>query len=342
MYITPEFILDLESNLTQVHEDSYSRVAADLWYQHISSYRTSKAQREVLHWLLETAQITELEEGEMVFDDLMSHQFEYEHGFAGRGTKVKRRQFEDTDGNGVDLLAQWARQMGALQAYWPQEQIANMIKANTAKCYDGVALFSQAHHLNPAKGVSGGLYANDFTGAAAGSYPGALPIDASVSEATALANLYKGVQYIGGLKTPNGKYPRRLKVKGILHPPALTQRLATLTEAETIVKVAGSVGGAADVKAEIRRLGLAQPIEAVELGAAYGGSDTDYYYIVEGVAEGPIGSLVYSQREAFGMTMYGPMNDAQLARIEEFEWMLKGRNAVTTGHPYGLFRGRTS
>ena len=127
--------------------------------------------------------------GNIAFDDLVSVLTEYENKWAGDGLKLRRDQLTDTDGGGMDLASQWSTDIGAQMAYWPQKQAAFFLKnAHTASLftgYDAKAFFATDHPVNP-QNTGLGVFANLFTGAASGAYPGALPIDDSVSVDVAL------------------------------------------------------------------------------------------------------------------------------------------------------------
>jgi hypothetical protein len=209
--------------------------------------------------------------------------------------------------------------------------------------YDGQIYFSGSHPNNPFD-TSAGVYANDFTGAASGSYPGAVPIHDAVTVDVAFTNLTKAITYVqGALKMPNGEDPRMLKVARLIVPTALVPRAAQLTDAKYIAQAAtGGGAAAADVQAIVSKWGLGEPIEAPELGAAFGGSDTTYYLAVEEVLSSEAGALTYTVREPFRVLYHGEMTDAQLARMNELQWMTTGRNVVSYGHPYLLFRCRAA
>ena len=63
-----------------------------------------------------------------------------------------------------------------------------------------------------------------LTSSSSGLYPGAVPIDDSVTFDVAMANVQKVIAYIASIKAPNGVTPRFLKIRGLLLPPSLTAR----------------------------------------------------------------------------------------------------------------------
>ncbi len=338
--LTPEFLFDLESNMRLVAEEDYNRLLSNLWWQMVAKTMPSTAKRERINWLLDTAKIerTLAGGGEVSFEDILSRTTEYVNENASAGLRLKKEELEDHDGNGVQLATHWARQMGAYAAYWPQKEVASAIRLN-GNTYDGLPFFSaigSPHLVNPFKAAAGS-FANDFTGASAGSYPGAVPIN-GVTFDVAVNNLQSVISYIAGIPMPNGEDPRQLRVNKILVPPALTAIAQQLTQAQYIAQAAASGGGSGDISAVIRNWGFGQPVECPELAAAFGGSDTTYYVLAEEITTNELGAFVYVDREPFQMIMHGEMTDAQLARTRELQWTTEGRNVVGAGHPYLMFR----
>lgn len=337
--ITPSFLYDLESNMRVITAREYERLNSKLWWQNVMKVMPkSGAKRERVTWLLDSARIQKTGKGgNLEFEDIVSQTTEVEFENAAAGLKIKKEQFEDIDGNGIDYATHWSRQMGAYAAYWPQKMLASAMIAN-GKTYDGQNFFSTAHPVNPFL-PGAGTYANVFTGAAADAYPGALKLDVSVTVETAIDNIAKALAYIASIRMPNGEDPRFLRPAAIIVPPRMAARAQQVTNAKYIAQLAAaSAAGSADIEAVIRNFGLGQPIEAYELGEAFGGSDTTWYLAMEEITTNELGAFAYVPREEFSVLYYGPQNDGQLARIREYQWLTEGRNAVLNGHPYLLFQ----
>jgi phage major head subunit gpT-like protein len=339
--LTPTNLMTLESRMSIVSENSYSRLNQGVWWPTVTKVRQTGAGKEILSWLLSTAKIHDLGKGgNLIFEDLVSQTTELEPRFAGDGLKLSRAQFEDTDGQGLNLAAAWSSQIGAQMAYWPQE-LATALFMNghivgQVRAYDKKAFFATDHPLNPFNTIAG-TYANLFTGAASGSYPGALPIDDSVTVDVALQNLQKLVAHIAGMKMPNGTQPRRLRLKYLIVPPALFFRAVQLTQAKFIAQAAAGGGAAvADVEMLVRSLGFAMPIQADELAGFE--NDTTYFAVCEQITDSELGGLIYVDREPFKINFYGPQTDAILNRADELEWHCKGRNAMAAGHPFLVYK----
>jgi phage major head subunit gpT-like protein len=355
--LTPQFLFNLETGMQVIAEQEYQRLLANLWYSKVAKERpTGETRKQRLIWTLDTAgiQYQDRLQGDTIFEELLATSQEYEWKAATGGLEVQKVELEDLDGGGIDQASEWSRQVGAYAAYWPQKQIATLIRNGGSSgftSYDGQIFFSNAHPINVLASEVG-TFANIFTGAAAStpatdpqdaSYPGALPIDNSVTVDVALANLQKAIAYIRGIRMPNGEDPRGLKPAYILHPPALTARIQQLTQAKFIAQAGTGGAGAADISMVIGAWGLGMPVECAELGAGFtNGSDTDYYIVTEQMASSSLGALLYFNREPFSVIYNGPQTDAQLARAAKFQWKIAGRNLGAYGHPYLLFKGRAS
>lgn len=347
--LTPTFLMDLESEMESIHEDEYSRLSENLFWSDLAVVRPSSGRRKLLSWFFKTALIEDLgvKGGKITFDDLVSKYTEIEARFAGNGLKLTRQQFEDTDGDGVDLAAEWAAQSAAEAAYWPQAKIVDLIQAGEAATsvgYDGVPFFSQSHPVLP--GDPSVTFANLFTGAANStpstdpgdaSYPGAISL--SAVDDTAIGQLASMRTYISTIRMPDGKRPRRLRPLDIYAPPQLAPRLVQLTKTTMVAKNAPSGGaGAADVAAFVQHLKFGKVVEVDE----FANDATSFYVSASAITGSALGALCRVTREPFFTRFYGPMDDVELSRMEEFEWHQKGRDGYGYGHPYLLFKVKAS
>lgn len=352
--ITPSFLFDLETRMQTITLKEYERLTQNLWWTQIAKRTTSVSKKDRFIWLLDTASIRQAGDGGNIeFQDIVSLSMEVENKNANAGLKIKKEQFEDVDGLGTTYAAHWSREMGAYAAYWPQKLVAKAILSNP-KTYDGKTFFNLHHPYNPYL-TSAGDFANVLTGAAGDgvtnrdgsplptTYPGACPIDPSVTADVALNNLAKAIAYVSTWKMPNGQDPRFLQTANIFVPPALAARAQQLTNAKFLAQGAnnntGGIIGAGDVEAVIRNMGFGTPIMVPELASGFpGGSDTTYYIGMSNLLSDELGAFSYVDREGFQVLYYGPQNDAQLARIREYQWMTEGRNEVTPGHPFLLIK----
>ena len=344
--ITPEFMTDLETRMRSIVVDEYNRLNKRTWWQLVARRTESVSRRERLVWLLSTAKIERPNAkhggGQAIFEDLVAQYTEFEAENASAGLELKKEQLEDVfngvpGGEGMALAARWSKDVTSYAVYWPQQEVANVIKANP-KAYDGKNFFASDHPVNPFD-TAAGTFANHFTGSANGIYPGALPIGGTTTIDAAVANIAKAIAYVASIKMPNGTTPRNLRLGGILVPPALEARAQQITNAKFIAQ-ASQAGGAlsGDIEAVVRNFGLGQPVVCTELGAAFGGSDSDYYLAVEGVTDDELGALTYVEREPFSILYHDGMSSAELARKRTFQWTTEGRNVVAPGHPFLLFK----
>jgi phage major head subunit gpT-like protein len=356
--ITPTFVYDLETRMRRITENEYLRLSASerLWWQKVAKVITSGTRREIIWWVLSTAQLQDQGQGgNIAFDDMYVQSAEYVARTAGKGFKLRRQQFEDQDGNGVQLATEWSLQMGAQHSYWPQKSIAALMKVGESTlAYDGKNFFAKDHPVNPFN-LGAGTYANLFSGAAASTpatdpndavYPGACPIDDSVTADVALANLAKVYSYIASIRMPNGNDPRGLRPAGIMAGPRLFPRAVQLSSAKFLAMAAGAAaaqGGSTDVEGLIKAMGYGMPIQADEFAGFE--SDTSYYVLAEQIGSSQLGALAYVDREAFSIRYYtgrggGNGVDAILDRADELEWHTSGRNVAAFGHPWLLFKVR--
>lgn len=333
--LTPSFVMDLETRMQILAETEYQRLSDNVVWPLVAKVMQSASARERLIWLLDTAQIQESDRqgGEVEFDDLITQTTEFEHKAATAGLELNRFKLEDLDGGGVQIASEWARQIGAQAAYWPQKQVMQAIRDGGlagSTTYDGKPFFATDHPLNPFRS-SVGVYSNLISGK---------PIDNSVTVQKAFENLSDVITQIRKIKMPNGEDPRMLKPMALMHPPALTTRVNKVLQARFIAEDAESGSAAsADVEAAVKGLGIQRTIEADELGAGFtNGSDTTYYIVAEALGSSQLGALTYLEREPFSIVFNGQMTSAELNRANKLQWVTRGRNVVGYGHPYLLFR----
>lgn len=350
----PTWLHEMESNMRAIVEDAYRSLIDQLWWRRVAAVKNSVSKKEVFAWLISTATIKSMESGNSDFEDMLSQYTEIENEFASVGLILKKEQLEDIfngmpGGEGLQLASRWARDVGVQAAYWPQKLVARAIldgAESTSLAYDGLTYFNTAHYVN---GVDSGdgTFANILNPTTVGH---ATRIDAGVDIDAAVENLSAIRAYIATIMMPNGEDPRNLRMKAILHPPAMRSRVMQLTNASVIAQDAtGGGGGSADVSAVVKDWMLEKPLEAPELSAAYEtpagntGTDTSYYIIAnESPGEGELGALVYQDREPFSVLYHGMEADAELARKREIQYKCDGRNAVGYGHPYQLFQVNAS
>lgn len=328
MLLTPSFMMDLESRLQLISARAYEARNRDLWWSKVAKPRESKSKREVLTWLVDSGALNvEAVAGSVEFENLVFATHEYEHVFNAKGLEIPEHQFADLDGNGVDVVRQWATKKAADFAYEPQKRLAAAILANPTG-YDGLSFFNPAHPVSGRAGdTSMGVYSNEIA---------SKPIHATgggaVSIDVAMANLGDAIATATALKAPDGS-PRALRPAGLLVPGALATRATQMLGAKFV-----GATGSSDVEAVISSWNLGMPIVANELGAGYsGGSDTTYYLVMEEAVNDDLGAFVWSIREPLAIK-YPSLTDSFYQESGLLRYIAKGRNAIVPGHPYLLIK----
>lgn len=335
--VTVSWLMDFESRMQRIVEAEYLRLTAseNTWWDLITRVRPSMSKRELLAWILNTAHLEDQGQGGNIeFEDPVMLETEFTAKTAGKGLRLRRQQFEDLDGNGVQLATEWAAQMGAQHGYWPQRQIAQLLKdGESGETYDGLPYFDTDHPNDGNK--DGNTDAGTFSNLLVGS---GFRIDAGVTLDQAAINLASVYARIRKFKMPNGKDPRLLRPAGILCGPAMYPRVAQLLDAKflAIASAAGG-GGSGDFSGYASRLGYGKVTEAAELAESE--YDTSYYVILEQLAASQLGGMVYVDREPFSIRYYtgrggGLGVDAILDRTDTLEWHSSGRNVAGYGHPF--------
>lgn len=334
MKITPTWVGNFETRLNTLIDGSSERMARNLIWDRIMDVRDSATGRELYFWLIESAKLRrEGQGGNKRFDDLVANSFEITNENVGDGLILTKNEIEDNMMAGenlrgmpaLDYAGNWARQMGANAARWPQDVLFELLAAGeTTRGYDGEYFFSGSHPINPFNSAAG-TYANLFKTSGGTTGPGACPIDSTNASTldTAAANFAKAVAYVQGLTGANGR-PRNLVVKHALAGVGLRKRLFEILDTKFL-----STSGIENV---VSRYGI-EPLIAAEIPA------TDlYYYLVCEIMPGEGGPLVFQKREDFALSSYSLLSLAELQRRKEFEWSYDGRNAGAYGHPYLIFK----
>jgi hypothetical protein len=80
--IIPQVLFDLESEMMAIVEDEFHRVNAseNSWWREVTRVRTTKKKRDIVTWLLSTAQIYDSGKtgGDIIFDDMAATLTEYD------------------------------------------------------------------------------------------------------------------------------------------------------------------------------------------------------------------------------------------------------------------------
>jgi len=144
--LTPSFVFQYEKRMRAIQEDEFARalLAVNTWWPRISKTMNIDGASERLTFFLNTAEIRPVGFGGNVpFEPLVTQSTELVPQRYASGIRVNKDQLLDLRGGGLDILADWSRQIGVKMAYWPQRLLAEIIMngANTdgsANAYDGV------------------------------------------------------------------------------------------------------------------------------------------------------------------------------------------------------------
>jgi hypothetical protein len=306
--LTPSFVFQYEKRMRVLQEDEFARtlMADNLWYTRVAKQLSIDGASERLTWFLSTAGFRAIGDGGNIpFEPLVTQSTELVPQRYASAISVKKDELLDARGGGLDILAEWSKQIGYMTAYFPQRLIAELIMNGTntdgsANAYDGVPYFADnlvstnfngtsivGHPYNPWRPQLGG-YVNWLHGSATTytqpngqvvTYPGALPIDYTNATTTdiAFSNLTKAIAFVGSYKMPDGITPRFLRARALIGPSNLVPRMAEITDTKFIARAAGSGGGSGDIAGVIARWGLTgRPLEAQELN-----STTNYVTTIE-------------------------------------------------------------
>jgi len=351
--LTQEFVFDFMSNISTISERSYQGKLENLHYPLFTKTRPTNAKKEHLAWLISTARLRKNGFGGNVsYESLSQVKMAMTVSNFQAGVEFEENEFTDKDGHGIDGAGEWAQQVGADIAYYPQREVITLLlHGETGLCYDAKAMFATDHPNHPL--VAGvGTFSNLFAGAAYDINPANATLDQALD---VLSTVKKNITAI---KMPNGVDPRFLTVAGILCPPALTGRLTQMTQSKFIASASnGAGGGTTDVEAYIRQQGYGPVTELAELGASQSydyedpdtgvvtsvsGSDSAFYVLAREAAQSEIGAMMWLEREPVMIQAFNRFNNggAEYAEKRIMRWLAQGRSGAAYGLPYHIFKVR--
>ena len=334
MNITPSFVVTFETDIKGLVTGNWDRVAKNLMWDVAMKSRPGSTKKELLTWLLETAAIyPEGQGGNKRFDDIVAASTSLVHTHSGAGLRLTRDEIEDNvmannpTVGAMDYASKWARDMGAAEAYEPQKQLFNLILAGTtALGYDGVSFFNSTHPVNP--NGSSSTYSNVV---------GTVPIHyAALSGSSEQDKLLQARRNLGTALAAIRTQRFVNNIPRFLVPTTMFVQSADYDYANLVVS-AGVIGqttntSAVDPKNPSRRL---EVHACPELDGETAGT---YYIGCEDILSDELGAFVWSELVPFNMKTYGPMDEAVLNRMNQFEWQVDGRNTAIYGHPYLFYR----
>jgi hypothetical protein len=329
MALSPKVFARVEERMRVIQENVFASAMANIWWPEFMRDVPSEASAEHLYVLMTGGAMGFGTEGNREFLEQSIKRIDMEPKFfTAPGLKLLRSELDDSDGAGFQKASQWAGDTAVKGALFPQQRLAAGLLENPV-CIDGQNFFDTDHPLMPGDPNSG-IWANDFTGAADGDYPGAVNITGASPEADHQA-IGKALAYIRGLKGPDNQTCLNLEPYALLASPSKYRIALTATKARFI----GGTAGSTDVSMQVDDFNL-KLIRAGELAG-----DPSFYIACKQVGT-EIGPWMWLNREAPNTTYHGPMTDAQLAKMDTFEWGVRGRGKEFPGRPHFMFRCKTS
>lgn len=328
MPLSSKILTRVEERMRVIQENVYASALSKIWWPKVAKEITSEATAEHLYLLMTGGAMEYGVEGNREFIDQSISRIDITpRFFSVPGLQILRSELDDSNGAGFQKAQQWASDTAVKGTLFPQQKLAAALLANPL-CYDGQNFFDTDHPLMPGD-PSSSTWANDLTGVASGDYPGAVPINGTVE--TANANLGKAIAYIRGLRGPDGVTSLNLEPYALLASPSLYRYALLAAKAQFI----GGTVGSTDMRAVVNDFNL-DIILAPELAG-----DPSYYLLCRQVGT-EVGPWIWLNREAPNTAFYGPMTDAQLARMDRFEWTMRGRGVAAPGRPHFMFRGKAT
>jgi phage major head subunit gpT-like protein len=314
-----QHVLSLEDELKVIQMNEYELALQNLWWDKLMSKRPIGGRQETWEFMLATASIKHLDPGEMKYDSMVRGSLRLESGDMGDGLRVSRNQFEDDK---ISFAADWASQIGADMALVPQRQaVALLLAGETGLGYDGVAFFSNSHPTNVAAGASGGTYDNLLE-----TNP-LVDVDGKVIP----ANYNTAEARLRSFTMPSGQN-RGLAPTLMVVGPALKLAAQTITGAQFIDATNNpAAGGIGTFNGQINTgIGLVVVNEITDLS----------WYLIAGNAGTQLLPLIYGERKPYTMTSYDGISDAELGRLNQVEWQVRGRNVAIYGHPFQAVKSK--
>lgn len=329
MPLSPKIFTRIEENMRQTQENVFASALANMWWPKVAKEITSEASAEHLYFLMTGGAMDYGTEGAREYIEQAIQRIDIApRFFTVPGLEILRSELDDSDGAGFQKAQQWAADTAVKGALFPQQKLAAGLVANPT-CFDGQNFFDTDHPLLPGD-PSSDVWANDFTGAADGDYPGAVNITGA-DPAADNAAIGAALAYIRSIKGPDGVTCLNLEPFGLLASPTKYRVALTATKAQFI----GGTAGSTDISMQVDDFGL----ELIRAGELSG--DPNFYILCRQVGT-EVGPWIWLNREAPNTTYHGPMTDAQLARMDKFQWNMRGRGVVAPGRPHFMFRCQPS
>lgn len=315
-------VLSFEDNLTKLVNNDFALALENAWWDKLMSERPIGSRQETMEFLLTTADIHLLDDGQMKYDELVRSFMVLKSKDRGTGLKIRRNDFED---DRLESAQDWAAQAGAAMALAPQYQAADLLLAGeTGLAYDGVAFFAATHPVNPFD-------------PAKGNYSNLLPANPLVDSngEVILANFNAAEAQMRSFSMPNGRN-RNLAPTFLVVPPSLKQAGLQITQAR-VIKATENVNDQDFVaKWNGKSHTGVELIVINELEVA----PSDWYVGTSNGGTAGLLPFIYGLRRAYNINSYNGITNVELGLRNELEWQVRGRNDAIYGHPYTMVKSK--
>lgn len=326
MFVSPIITSTVRDRLFNIGIDTRNQAQQRLWWREVVHEEFTQSETEIFTFAIQAAKLED--EGvsgqSITFDSREYLKHSVTNRYLRKGFAMSDGELSDLDSNKIQAAGDWVRDITNDGIYSPQRLLVAAMLGNK-KTYDGLPIFDLAHPVN-GKNTVNGTYSNII-----------YEVDISGTLDVAVLNYARAISTITGtLKDTTGK-PRNLQIRAALFPSLLYPRGVQILQGQFAPGgSSGGGGGTQDIQPIAQNLGLGKPVNCPELGSAYGGSDTDYYIVCD--FAGPHAPFVLSNREPFRLFENSMGNDAEMARLNQWEWVYSGRCALMNMHPYLIFK----
>lgn len=316
---SPTHVLSFEDRLSSLVNNDYLIAAQRSWWEKIVTVRQTDGRTEELEFMLTTAGIHPLDDGQMIYDELVSSSFRITNRDKGAALKVTKNQFRD---DRLEKAAQWANTIGTAIAIQPQYDAEDMLGAGETRLgYDGVPFFATNHPVNPFD-ASLLTYSNLLT---------ANPL-VDVDGKPIIANYAKALAKLRSYKMPNGR-SRNLQAAYLIVGPDLEYAAQLLTQARLIDATDNAFGASFGALEN----GVRRPVvEVIVINTMAAG---EWILVATDIGMSVL-PLIYSLRDPYEMNSYDGVTQVMLNISNTLEWQVRGRNDMIYGHPYSAVKSK--
>lgn len=278
-------------------------------WQQIAMLKTSTKEEEVYGWLDVIPQLRKWL-GPRVVNQLSARAQRLVNELFEDTVGVKRTKLEDDT---AGIYSDWARQLGAQSALWPEQRVIAAIKAGgTTTVYDNQFFFDTDHPVNM-DNANSAVQSNDFDYSVNG-WDGTAATKGFTPE-----NVADARAKMRSLKMANGD-SLDVDPDTVLVPTVYEYKAATILNAAIIAQPVGT-NAAAAVDNQLK--GLMKPVVASRL------DDPSYIYLLD--CRMPIKPFLFQQRVAPEMTMRFNPEDPHVFDADEFLAGVRARGEAGYG-----------